>query len=105
MVGINHLSGRMGVLVNSRFDDEKELANGVYTITFYRNSNNISMELNVQKGADSVTNPEGNSIPEIDSVRYNSNNEVVISRIQHSSIAQTSWILNESQLSYLFENS
>lgn len=62
----------MGVLVHHSFPDEDELANGVATLTWRFNpgSTQVSGELVTQEGAESVSNPDGTSIPEV--VRYES---------------------------------
>ncbi|MFT7580113.1 MAG: hypothetical protein ACI9MR_001780 [Myxococcota bacterium] len=67
--GIDHFSGNMGVLVHPRFDDPKELANGVITYYLSRYNDSTRLIINVQDGAISVTNPDGTSaLPEIDEV-------------------------------------
>src|SRR5690606_15730785 len=65
MAGIDHLAGNMAVLVHPRFDDALERSNGVLTLTLDRAQGTTqagdqayaSMELDVQLGALSVTNP------------------------------------------------
>ena len=64
----------MGVLVHHSFPDEEELANGVATPAFAFNSysTNVTGDLVTQLGAESVTNPDGSSLPEIvHASRYN----------------------------------
>ncbi|MCA9701076.1 MAG: hypothetical protein KC431_26350, partial [Myxococcales bacterium] len=67
-VGIDHLAGNMAVVVHARFDDERERSNGVITITIDRAADRqgdlqrpapdlAHMEVDVQIGAISVTNP------------------------------------------------
>ena len=72
----------MGVLVHARFDDPKETANGVLTLTLSRTG--VRMEVNVQLGAVSVTNPDptSNALPEVD-VYENGQ----VSRIRPSSLS------------------
>lgn len=76
MVGIDHLAGNMGVLVHARFDDPLELSNGVITLTLDQSRGDqanatayASMEIDVQLGALSVTNPPperaGEVLPEV----------------------------------------
>ncbi len=58
----------MGVLVHYSFPDEEEMANGVATLpfTFTARGTNVSGgDLVTQLGAESVTNPNGTSAPEI----------------------------------------
>ena len=65
----------MGVLVHHSFPDEEELANGVATptFTFTPYSTNVVGDIVTQLGAESVTNPDGSSVPEIvTGKRYNS---------------------------------
>jgi hypothetical protein len=61
LAGIDHLSANMGVLVHARFDDDKERANGVATLTINPKGGqtNITAEISVQAGALSVANPPG----------------------------------------------
>ena len=70
--GLDHLNGRMGVSVHPRFDDDAELANGVFLLSLSRagGSEQITLTLNVQAGAVSVTNPPPGSgiTPEVDVV-------------------------------------
>ncbi|NUN15505.1 MAG: hypothetical protein HUU55_17920 [Myxococcales bacterium] len=87
VAGIDHLTANMGVLVHARFDDDKELNNGVFTLELVTRPTFEKAELivNVQKGSLSVTNPvPGNpSQPEIDVVQVINNVPVVV-RIQPS---------------------
>ncbi len=57
----------MGVLVHHSFPDEEELANGVATprFDFQPGNTNVTGEMVTQLGADSVTNPDGTSVPEL----------------------------------------
>jgi hypothetical protein len=65
--GANEAEVGMGVLVHHSFPDEDELANGVATIThrYYSGWTSLEGDLVTQKGAESVTNPEGRSLPEV----------------------------------------
>jgi len=77
----------MGVLVHHSFPDEEELANGVAVLTnsFTAYSTNITGDLVTQLGAESVTNPDGSSVPEIVSGRrYNSSYTLTLK--QYSSL-------------------
>jgi hypothetical protein len=68
--GIDHLKGRMGIVVHANFDDDLELSNGVATLDLVRRPEGDSSTLvaNVQAGDLSVTNPPPGSgaLPEID---------------------------------------
>lgn len=64
---VDHLSGNMGVVVHARFDDDKEKSNGVFLFTMQ--NGDATMELNVQAGAVSVTNPTNVALPEVVRVR------------------------------------
>lgn len=83
MSGIDHLAGNMAVLVHARFDDALERSNGVITLTLDRSGGDqgttgayASMEIDVQLGALSVTNPPperaGEVLPEVIRVRQRS---------------------------------
>jgi hypothetical protein len=65
--GIDESTVGMAVLVHHSFPDEDELANGVATLNFRSAGawEQISGEMVSQKGAVSVTNPDGNSLPEV----------------------------------------
>lgn len=67
---VDHLSGHMAVLVHPRFDDAREVSNGVFLVTLLPPGAAAvaTLELNVQRGAESVTNPEGGALPEVDRV-------------------------------------
>lgn len=69
LAAVDHLSGAMGVLVHARFDDDLELANGVFTLTLREGDAGVGaeMEINTQLGAQSVTNPVPGSgaLPEV----------------------------------------
>lgn len=57
----------MAILVHHSFPDETEAANGVITGRFQPSGNSIFLfsEIVTQLGANSVTNPDGKSIPEL----------------------------------------
>lgn len=72
--GVDETKVAIGVLVHHSFPDEEELANGVATLrySFQFGGTNISGSFVTQLGANSVTNPDGTSTPEvIDVFRYN----------------------------------
>src|SRR5262249_12130547 len=65
--GVDETKVGMGLLVHHSFPDEEELANGVATMRcWYRPFSFImSGDLVTQVGAESVTNPDGTSSPEV----------------------------------------
>ena len=63
---VDHLSGNMAVVVHANFDDPHETSNGVFLLTL--NGDAATLELNVQAGALSVTNPTSSQLPEVDRV-------------------------------------
>ncbi|MDG2113001.1 MAG: PEP/pyruvate-binding domain-containing protein, partial [Actinomycetota bacterium] len=101
--GVDHQSGAMGVLVHARFDDELEASNGVFTFTVSPGDARLSMELNVQVGAESVTNPDvsAGASPEVVSVAEQVD-DVTIERRQQSSRADGP-VLDDEQLTEIFE--
>jgi hypothetical protein len=66
-LSVNESHVGMGVLAHYSFPDEIEMANGVATVTVTRGGTNVSLRasLNTQVGANSVTNPDGTSQPEV----------------------------------------
>ena len=65
--GVNESEVGMALLVHHSFPDEIELANGVATLSrgLSGRSVRVGISMVTQKGAVSVTNPEGGAIPEI----------------------------------------
>ena len=63
---VDHLSGNMAVVVHANFDDPHEVSNGVFLLTL--NGATATLDLNVQVGALSVTNPSSTALPEVDRV-------------------------------------
>lgn len=65
--GVDETKVGMAVLVHHSFPDEDELANGVATLMhrFSSGSTSVNGDIVTQKGAESVTNPEGTSLPEV----------------------------------------
>ncbi len=104
---VDHLSGGMGVLIHPRFEDEKELANGVFSFTVDRRSSEAhfvyQMDLNVQRGAESVTNPDSGVTPEI--VRMQGDHQ---GKVTHQVLARAtgnddeSTVLSVSEMQQLF---
>lgn len=65
--GLDETTVAMGVLVHHSFPDPDELANGVATLNFRSAGawEQIGGEMVTQKGAVSVTNPDGSALPEV----------------------------------------
>jgi hypothetical protein len=67
--GLNESQVGMGVLVHYSYPDEIELANGVATFEIQRaggiEQRSVNARFVTQWGAVSVTNPEGNALPEV----------------------------------------
>jgi len=63
---VDHLAGNMGIVVHANFADAFEASNGVVLFTLH--AGRAVMELDVQNGAVSVTNPTTTALPEIDRV-------------------------------------
>jgi hypothetical protein len=66
-LGVDESQVGMAVLVHYSFPDEIEMANGVATVEVTRLGTNLTLnaDLNTQLGANSVTNPDGTSQPEV----------------------------------------
>ncbi|MCA9516312.1 MAG: hypothetical protein KC635_15325 [Myxococcales bacterium] len=105
IAGIDHLAGRMAVLVHPRFDDDKEDANGVITYYLSRWTDPPLRRLvvNVQDGSLSVTNPGGTLIePEIDEVIEAPGGGFTVHRLQGSTIVPAGqWVLSVAELEQL----
>ncbi len=65
--GVNESEVGMALLVHHSFPDEIEIANGVATLVrgLSGRSTRVDISMVTQKGAVSVTNPEGEAIPEV----------------------------------------
>ncbi len=103
---IDHVTGGMGIVVHPRFDDELERNNGVVTVTLTPNLVNgvvqsyaSAVEINVQAGAMSVTNPDPTSadLPEVVRVTIDGDEET-IDRISASTIAEAEVLSNDQVL-------
>jgi hypothetical protein len=82
---VDHLSGNMGVVVQPRFQDGSELSNGVFLFTLH--GDDAVMNLNVQVGALSVTNPSSTQLPEVVEVAVrNGATTPVITRLRPSTV-------------------
>lgn len=108
VAGIDHLSGRMAVLVHPRFDDELEAANGVITLFLAREdgADRVEMIVNVQDGATSVTNPDPDdpTTPEIASVTRHGGGAAQLERVQSSSlVGAAEVVLEDSEYHWLID--
>lgn len=108
LAGIDHLRGRMAVLVHPRFDDPLELANGVMAFQLARGPEEDirTLVVNTQKGSLSVTNPDPDhpALPAIDQVRAVGDQPPEIVRVQGSSeVAPGEHLLRDEDLLWLFE--
>ncbi len=104
---IDHLSGAMALLVHPRFADSLELANGVFTLTVMPPGSELEavMELNVQQGALSVTNPPGAThLPEVVRVTLAAGaGSPGVTRVRSSTVAQPGEeVLSDEQLVEIF---
>ncbi|MFZ5439577.1 MAG: hypothetical protein ACOZQL_06195 [Myxococcota bacterium] len=89
---IDHLSGNMAVVVHARFDDDKEKSNGVFLLTLHDGA--VVMDLNVQAGALSVTNPTSTALPEVDRVTLAAGASTpVIERLRASTVVPSGTLL------------
>jgi hypothetical protein len=108
LAGIDHLQGRMAVLVHPRFDDPLELSNGVIAFQLAREiqGDRRTMVVNTQQGALSVTNPDPDhpALPAIDQVSATGDAAPQIVRVQGSSeVSPGVQILEDAALGWLFE--
>lgn len=97
--GLDHAAGDMGVLVHAAFQDELELANGVVVAT--RTPDDwVTIDVNVQQGALSVTNPpRGCDVrPEIVQVELGPRGEATLTRVQRSSEVPGGDVLGDADL-------
>ncbi len=84
--GVDESKVAMGVLVHHSFPDEEELANGVATLDCrYGGFTFITGPIVTQLGAESVTNPDGTSTPEVVDY-FRSGNLVGVDLRQRSSL-------------------
>ncbi|MBI4820631.1 MAG: hypothetical protein HY791_30485 [Deltaproteobacteria bacterium] len=103
---VDHTSGGMGVLVHARFDDALESANGValFTVLPSNHADESVFELNVQDGAVSVTNPTGDSLPEVDRVTKSTDGTLRIERLAASTLVPAgAHVVSDEELRGLFE--
>ncbi len=106
---IDHLSGAMGLVIHASFQDVHERSNGVLfsTILPPESDDAARMELNVQRGALSVTNPDGTTeLPEVDVVVRAKDGAVRVERVSPSTLsAPGEHVLSDDELIDLFEQS
>jgi hypothetical protein len=103
----DHLSGNMAVVVHARFEDEKEVSNGVFTFTLLPPGGKelAILELNAQKGAESVTNPTLGSkeLPEVSRLVLSSGEEAPrIERLKTSTMTRGAPLLSDEALRGIF---
>ncbi len=107
LANIEHLDGHMAVLVHSRFDDDLERSNGVFTFTVLPDDveDQGVLELNVQRGSLSVTNPPPglNVLPEVNRLTRTADGSIRIDRVAGSSeLPEGDQVLTDAQLLDLF---
>lgn len=95
---VDHLSGNMAVVVHARFDDARERSNGVFLLTLQEGA--VVMDLNVQSGALSVTNPTSTELPEVTRVWLpRGGTSPVIERLRASTVVPAgTQVLTDAQL-------
>ncbi|MCC7071621.1 MAG: hypothetical protein IT383_09875 [Deltaproteobacteria bacterium] len=109
MANVAHLSGAMGAVVHPNFQDSLELSNGVFTYTILPQGHADGvgvLELNVQKGALSVTNPPPGdpNLPEVDRIVLDSSGATHIERVRGSTLLPEGQTLQtDAQLLHVFE--
>jgi hypothetical protein len=115
--GIDHLAGDMAVLVHARFDDERERSNAVLTLTLDLSDDRpgdlqaapgprASLEVDVQLGALSVTNPPperaGEVLPEVNRVlQERAGGPIRIERVARSTELDSGHVLDDAALETL----
>jgi hypothetical protein len=114
---IDHLAGDMAVLVHARFDDERERSNAVLTLTLDLSDDRpgdlqaapgprASLEVDVQVGALSVTNPPperaGEILPEVNRiVQERADGPIHIERVARSTELASGHVLDDAALETL----
>jgi len=108
--GVDHAGGAMGVLVHARFDDPLEVANGVFLLTLLPpgSPERAVLELNVQEGDLSVTNPPPGSsaLPEVDRVaQVEPGSPIRVTRVRPSTeVPEGEVLLDDAALEALFRS-
>ncbi|MFO0746137.1 MAG: PEP/pyruvate-binding domain-containing protein [Myxococcota bacterium] len=104
---IDHFEGSMAVAVHPRFDDDKELANGVVTHYYstYTPAPEDRMVVNIQAGPQAITNPGGSTAAaEIDEVRQVGDGTPTIRRLARSDLVDgCTLLLSDEELLHMFE--
>lgn len=99
---VDHTSGAMGVLVHARFDDHLEVNNGVATFTLLPDNatNAAVVEINVQVGDESVTNPDPleGELPEVITAHIGLDARVEIVRLEASTLSPASEVLSDDDV-------
>ena len=90
--GVDEAEVGMAVLVHPSVPDDDELANGVVTVTESASSRDIDVV--TQLGADSVTNPEGGSVPESVHGFHSLSRWYFTLRSGSSRVPLGSWVMN-----------
>ncbi len=104
---IDHLSAAMAVVVHPRFDDALERATGVCTLTITppNDVDSVRLEVNVQRGAESVANPNPEILPEVVRViRRRNDGQIRIERVRRSSLSPAEDLLGDAALRKLFDD-
>jgi hypothetical protein len=104
---IDHLSAAMAVTIHPRFDDPLERATGVCTMTLTppNDEESARLEVNVQRGAESVANPNPMILPEVVRVlRRRSDGAVRIERVRRSTLSPSADLLSDDALRRLFDD-
>ena len=104
--GVDHQSGGMGVLVHARFDDPLEVNNGVATFTLLPEGADLaSSTINVQLGAESVTNPDpaSGALPEMWRVTIGQNGSVAAARETGSTLSPDEPVLSVGEVEQLVD--
>ena len=100
---IDHPATLMGVAVNQAF--ENEAANGVLITQNIADPTTAGMYVNVQVGEISVTNPDGDALPEIFSIIPGmSPGTVQAARLAYSSLSPLSPIMTDGEVQALYDN-
>lgn len=104
----DHLLGSMGIVVHASIPDEIELSNGVFTFTVLppdHPAGDAVLEVNVQEGALSVTNPPpgDTNLPEVDRVVADGDS-LALARVRGSTLLPAGdVVLSDAQLLQLFD--
>lgn len=109
LANVAHLSGAMGVVVHASFQDELEIGNGVFTYTILpagHPDGAAVLEVNVQEGALSVTNPPPGdpNLPEVDRLVLSAEGAISVERVRGSTLLpEGAQVLSDAQLRGVFD--